>query len=108
MRDVITLITETFTTDEYGNQNATESTKDVFAEVMSITQNEFYKAGETGHRPVFRFDVFQGDYSGERICGYKQQKYYLYRAFLRGDTYELYAEERGGVYDSSTDVQTDK
>lgn len=91
------LLTETYTTDSYGNQLATVQSKEVFIEVMSITQNEFYKAGETGHRPVFRFDVFQGDYDNEKICSYKGKEYYIYRAFLRGDTYELYAEERGGV-----------
>lgn len=100
MSDVIYLLTEAYTTDIYGNQNATITEKQVFAEVKSITQNEFFRAGETGHRPVYRFDVFQGDYNNEKLCTYKGAEYYIYRAFLRGDTYELYAEERGGVYDS--------
>ena len=100
MSDVIQLLTETYTLDEYGNELATTTTKKVFAEVKSITQSEFFKAGETGHRPAFRFDVFQGDYANEKLCTYKDAEYYIYRAFLRGDTYELYAEERGGVYDS--------
>lgn len=100
MSDVIQLLTETYTQDEYGNELATTTTKEVFAEVKSITQSEFFKAGETGHRPAFRFDVFQGDYANEKLCTYKDAEYYIYRAFLRGDTYELYAEERGGVYDS--------
>lgn len=100
MSDVIQLLTETYTLDEYGNELATTTTKEVFAEVKSITQSEFFKAGETGHRPAFRLDVFQGDYANEKLCTYKGAEYFIYRAFLRGDTYELYAEERGGVYDS--------
>ena len=104
MSDVITLITETFSTDVYGNQKATESTNDVFCEVRSISQSEYFAGGETGHRPVFRFDVFFGDYGNERLVEYNSKRYYIYRVYRDNDTCELYAEERGGVYEHSGDV----
>ena len=97
MRDVITLLTDTVVTDVYGNQNLTSTDKQVYCEVNSISSNEFFNAGEAGHKPAFRFDVFMGDYNGEQRVEYKGVTYYIYRTYLRGDTYELYAEERVGI-----------
>ena len=37
MTDVITLITQTITTDKYGNEEATESERTVYCEVDSIS-----------------------------------------------------------------------
>lgn len=97
MSDVLTLVSETFQTDDYGNQVATETETDVYCEVYSISQNEFFSAGREGHRPSFRFDVFFGDYSGEQIVEYNSTRYYIYRTYRRDDTMELYAEMRVGV-----------
>jgi len=97
MSDVITLLTDTVVTDVYGNQNLTATEKQVYCEVNSISSNEFFNAGEAGHKPAFRFDVFQGDYEGEQRVEYKEKLYYIYRTYLYGDTMELYAEERIGI-----------
>lgn len=97
MSDVISLITETYTSDVYGNQVSTETDSQVFCEVRSISQSEFFAGGETGHRPVYRFDVFFGDYNNQQIVTYKNKRYYIYRVYQNNDICELYAEERGGV-----------
>lgn len=97
MSDVLTLVSETFLADDYGNQVATESETDVFCEVNSITQNEFFNAGREGHRPSFRFDVFFGDYNGEEIVEYNGKRYLVYRTYRNRDTMELYVEMRVGV-----------
>ena len=97
MSDVLTLVAETFTTDAYGNQVASETEKEVYCEVYSISKNEFFSAGREGHRPSFRFDVFFGDYSGEQIAEYNGTRYYIYRTYRNNDTMELYAEMRVGV-----------
>ena len=104
MSDVITLVTETFSTDAYGNQKPTESEQTVFCEVNSISQSEYFAGGQTGHRPVYRFDVFFGDYGDQRLVDYKEKRYYIYRVYRNNDICELYAEERGGVYEHSGDV----
>ena len=105
MSDVITLIEETFSADSYGNQKSTELTSDVFCEVRSVSASEYFAGGETGHRPVFRFDVFFGDYNGQRQVEYHEKRYYIYRVYQNNDICELYAEERGGVYEHSGNVQ---
>ena len=97
MSDVLTLISETFTADDYGNQVATETENEVFCEVYSPSQNEFFSAGREGHRPSFRFDVFFGDYNDEQLVEYDGKRYYIYRTYRRDDTMELYAEMRVGV-----------
>ena len=97
MSDVLNLITESFDTDKYGNEVATETQTEVFCEVNSITQNEFFAAGKEGFRPSFRFDVFFGDYNDEQILEYDGKRYFIYRTYRRDDTMELYTEMRVGV-----------
>lgn len=97
MRDVMNLLTETITSDEYGNQIVSTEEKEVYVQVESVSASEFFNAGESGHRPAFRFDVFQGDYDGQQRCEYDGRIYYIYRTYLRGCVMELYAEERVGI-----------
>lgn len=97
MSDVLKLITESFITDKYGNQVATETKKEVFCEVYSISQNEFFSAGKEGFRPSFRFDIFFDDYEGEQIVEYNGKRYFIYRTYQRDDTMELYVEMRVGI-----------
>lgn len=97
MSDVLNLITEVFTQDKYGNDIAAETKKETFCEVMSISKSEFYQAGEAGHKPAFRFDIFVGDYNNENIVEHNSKRYYIYRVYINNDTAELYAEEKVGV-----------
>ena len=46
--DIITLISETDTVDEYGDTVTTEAYRTIFAEVKSIGQSEFYQAQAVG------------------------------------------------------------
>lgn len=97
MSDTIKLMSDLVTEDEYGNQIQSTDSTEVFAEVMSVSASEFFNAGEAGHKPAFRFDVFFGDYNGEQRVEYKDEVYYIYRTYLRGDIFELYAERRVGL-----------
>ena len=68
---VITLISETYTVDEYGDTVATPAEKTVFAEVKSIGQNEFYQAKAVGLKPEIKFVIADfADYSGEKLLKY--------------------------------------
>ena len=62
MTDVLTLVAQTITTDQYGNEVATEAENTVFCEVDSITQSEFYQAANTELNPEYKFTIFFGDY----------------------------------------------
>lgn len=97
MTDVITLITQTITTDKYGNEVATEIEKTVFCEVDSISQTEFYAAENTELNPEYRFTVFFGDYDGQSIVVFKGARYSVYRTYRTGDDLELYTERKIGV-----------
>lgn len=97
MTDVLVLVTQAVTTDQYGNEEYTETEKTVYCEVDSITQSEFYAAADTELNPEYRFTVFFGDYSGERIVKFHDTRYAVYRTYRTGDYMELYAERKVGA-----------
>ena len=90
MTGVLNLIGQTFTTDSYGVETATETERTVMCEVASVSQSEFFAAANTELNPEFRFTVFFGDieYEGERFS--------IYRTYRSGDYMELYAERKIG------------
>lgn len=105
MRDaVITLITNTYALDDYGVQRRTETRKDVFAKVGSITRSEFYSAGRNGLNPDYMFTVFHSDYDGEAVCEYEGKRYAIYRTYFpgQGDYIELYVQREGGTLNTAS------
>lgn len=96
--DVINLISETRTQDDYGRWIATKTSKQVMCQVDSITRAEFFEGGRNGLNPEFKFTIFFGDYSGESIVEYQGKTYAVYRTYLRRtDIIELYVERKGGT-----------
>ena len=96
--DVITLVAVTRTQNEYGQWVASESTKDVYCEVDSVSQSEFFEGGRNGLNPEYRFTMFFADYNDEPIVEYKSQRYAVYRTYLnKNDKLELYVERKGGT-----------
>lgn len=94
----ITLISETNTQDANGVWRSKRTTREVFAQVDSVTRSEFFEAGRNGLNPEFRFTLFAGDYEGEREVEYNGKAYGIYRTyFARTDVIELYAERKGGT-----------
>lgn len=98
MKDVITLITQTITTDKYGNEEATETERTVYCEVDSISQTEFYAAANTELNPEYRFTIFFGDYEGESLVKFNGARYSVYRTYRTGDDLELYTERKIGAW----------
>ena len=97
MTDVVTLIAQTVSTDQYGNETYTDSKKQVFCEVDSITQTEFYQAANTELNPEYKFTIFFGDYSGQPIVIYNGVRYAIYRTYRADDNLELYVERKIGA-----------
>ena len=96
--DVITLIAETTTQDEYGVRRASETTRPVFCNVSSVTANEFFEGGRNGLNPQYRMTMFNGDYEGERTLEYNGKRYSVYRTYFgKTDSIELYVERKGGT-----------
>lgn len=95
---VITLVKQAYTKNEYGVQVPTETRREVYAQVDSVTANEFFEGGRNGLNPEFRFTMFGADYEGERVVEYQGDAFAIYRTYIgRGDNVELYAERKGGT-----------
>ena len=94
---VIYLISETWTQNEYGIMQATETRRKVFAEVRSVTASEWFEGGRNGLNPEYRFTIYRFEYNGEEIAEYNGTRYTIYRTYeARNDALELYAEKRKG------------
>lgn len=96
--EVLTLIREAKSQDEYGVWRTSESSRNVFCNVTSVTASEFFDGGRNGLNPEYRFIVFFGDYNGERIVEFKGLRYAVYRTYhAKTDVLELYCERQGGT-----------
>lgn len=96
--EVISLIGKTKAQDSYGVWRETETSTDIFCQVESVNQKEFFEGGRNGLNPAFKFIVFYGDYSNESIVEYKGSRYAVYRTYLKkNDMLELYVERKGGT-----------
>lgn len=92
--EVISLIKVTQYKDEYGMTEYTDSRRDVFVNVRSVTSQEFFEANQAGMQPQLEFIMFGPDYEGERIVEYKGERYKVYRTYIRTtDMLELYVEK---------------
>lgn len=95
---MVTLISVTKEKNAYGIESGTESRRDVFVNVQSVTRQEFFDAGQAGLQPQYVFVMFGPDYEGEKVVEYKGKRYSVYRTYARkDDNLELYVEERAGV-----------
>ena len=84
--------------DQFGVSKATNTGRDVLAQVDSVTRAEFFEGGRNGLNPEFKFTMFYGDYNRETELIYNGESYAIYRTFKgRTDTIELYAERKGGT-----------
>lgn len=96
--EVITLLHTTKTQNDYGVWIETETGRDVFCQVDSVTRAEFFEGGRNGLNPQYRFTMFAGDYEGEQTVIYKGLPYAIYRTYhARADEIELYVERKGGT-----------
>ncbi len=90
MIDVLTLIRQETTVDEYGDPVITETRRDVFAEQMSIGQKEFYQAHAVGLQPEIKFKLTDYlDYNDEPCTEYNGQRYRVLRTYRTGQELEL-------------------
>lgn len=95
--EVITLLGETQTQNDFGVWVPQRTSKEVFCQVDSVTRAEFFEGGRNGLNPEYRFTMFFGDYNGEREVIFKGNAYSVYRTYhARTDDLELYVERKGG------------
>lgn len=99
MDDEIRLLETKTDQDDIGNTIITETIEHpVMCKVRSVDRQEFFKAGQVGMNPKYRFDTDKVNYHGEELVKYKDKVYGIYRTYEAGtDSIELYAEEKAGV-----------
>lgn len=102
--DVITLVSESLSQDSIGAWTSTETTRDIYCKVESVTRDEFFGAGRAGLNPAYRIICFAPDYEDEKTVIYKGKKYGIYRTYhAKTDIIELYAERKGETVDVTED-----
>lgn len=101
MDATIKLIKTTTTQDALGYPVETETAREVFCSVESVTRSEFFQAGKAGLTPEHVFSVNAIEYEGEKELEYNGDKYGIYRTYKDDDSdyIELYAEYKSGVTD---------
>lgn len=96
--EIINLISSQWTKDENGVNRKTDTSRQVFCNVRSVSQSEFYQASQAGLKPEYRFIVFKYDYQDEMILEYKGTRYSVIRSyFAENDLIELTAQRTAGI-----------
>lgn len=94
----INLISKVYSIDSIGSREETETIKSVFAQVNSINQNEWFRAGNLGLKPSYKITMYSFEYSGEEEVEYNNVRYGVYRTYqINQDLIELYLEQKAGV-----------
>lgn len=95
---VANLIRETYEEDALGQQMPIEHLREVFCQIDSVRQTEWFSAGQKGLKAQFLVKVFPDDYNGETLIEVDGVRYSIYRTFLnKHDQMELYLERKGGA-----------
>lgn len=97
IHDVLTLLSAELTKDSLGVQHRTETRRNVFVEVSSVSASEWYEASRADLNPEYRFRMFFADYAGETSCEYQGKLLAVYRTYRDGDYMELYTERKAGA-----------
>lgn len=110
--NVIYLISETQEQNDFGLYVPTETKREVFCDVRSITQTEWFEAGRNGINPAYVFVINRNEYNNELIVEFNGERYGAYRTYAgRNETLELYCEAKGGLvvneYENRTEPITD-
>jgi SPP1 family predicted phage head-tail adaptor len=93
---VIYLIAVSIVTDEIGNQIEQETERKVFANEMTVSQNEFYNASAAGLRPSKMFEIYSFEYQGETKLKHDRVTYQIIRSEKRGEKMRIICEKMIG------------
>jgi SPP1 family predicted phage head-tail adaptor len=88
--EVISLVTVEETSNEVGDLVKTRTEKDVFVELKSIGQTEFYQAKALGLKPEIKFilaDYY--DYNDEKLIIYNGKDYTVLRTYRNNNELEI-------------------
>lgn len=96
--DVCKLISTAYVVDNIGQRIPTETQREVFCGVRSVSGSEFFSAGQNGIKASLQVTVDIDDYQNEKIVEVEGVRYGIYRTYRgRQGEIELYLEEKAGV-----------
>ena len=91
------LVAETRTQDAYGVEQVVQTERQVFCNVSSVTQREWFEGGRIGLNPEYRMTMFAYDYAGEQLLKFNGIIYSIYRTYITdNDEIELYVQRKQG------------
>lgn len=95
---IVYLISNTYSTDDYGVRRKVETKRKVRADIASTTAGEFYEAGRAGLKASdVTITIPVRKYQGEELLEYKGKRLSIYRTYSSAtDLLELHCEEKGG------------
>ena len=86
----ITLVAETWTTDDAGGPVRTQTRRTVLARAESIGQKEFYQAAAVGLHPEIRFVLADYlDWQREQLVEFEGATFHVLRTYMKGVELEL-------------------
>lgn len=77
----LTLIGQTYTEDEIGNQIPVETETTILCGLKSVTRLEFYNAAANGLKPEIVFVVHGYEYNGEKEITFEGNRYKVIRTY---------------------------
>lgn len=97
MNNVAYLITKKYLEDEIGQDISEITEQEVFCEILSISQSEFFEAAQSGLKPQYKIKVWAEEYSGQDEVKIGDEYFTVYRNYTVNGMTELYLEKRGGA-----------
>jgi len=96
--NVCNLVSQTYESDDIGNQIATETEKTVFCAELPITSAERTNTAINGIKPEVCLVVDYESYDEQKLINYNGVRYSVYRKYPRSDgMVELYCAKKVGV-----------
>ena len=98
--DVIFLVKQERTQKTDYTWTTAEKKREIFCDVRSITQTEWFEAGRNGiDHPAYIFIMDRNEYEDEQIVEYRGQRYGVFRVYMgKNESLELHCEAKGGLW----------
>lgn len=74
-----------------------EEKTQIFTDVKSVGQTEFFSASQKGYKAELQFEVWKNEYEGQPFVEFKEKRYTIYRTYEVNQNVELYAGSKIGV-----------
>lgn len=82
-------------TDDWGNPIAKDDVWTIFAQKMSVTSAEFYRASNQGLKPSLVFEIYEEEFGDADLLIYEEAEYTIIRTYQRTlDRLELICEKK--------------